>query len=183
MLDQTVIEKLARVGLTVYRPDPDAGHHPLSLYLSRIPAGFPSPADDHIERSLDLHEHLLAHPDASFFLRVSGDSMLEYGIHDGDLLIVDRAVRAKDGMIVVAALDGELTVKRLGQHDGRPALLHGNDRYAPIPIREGQGLVVWGGDPRHSQLYAMTLALVDALGPTGPLSVRAIPFCTPFILR
>ncbi|MBU2729063.1 LexA family protein [Acidithiobacillus caldus] len=144
MLEQAILDKLARVGLTVYRPDPDAEHRPLPLYLSRIPAGFPSPADDHVERSLDLHRHLLAHPDASFFLRISGDSMLAYGIHDGDLLIVDRAVQAKEGMIVVAALDGELTVKRLGKHAGQPALLPGNDRYAPIPIREGQELVVWG---------------------------------------
>ncbi len=144
MLEQSVLDKLDGVGLTVFRPEADAEPSPLPMYLSRIPAGFPSPADDHVERSLDLHQHLLAHPDASFFLRVSGDSMRDYGIHDGDLLIVDRAVEAKEGMIVVAALDGDLTVKRLGRHRGRPALLPGNPDYAPIPIGEDQELVVWG---------------------------------------
>lgn len=116
----------------------------MPLYLSRIPAGFPSPADDHIECSLDLHRYLLVHPDASFFLRVSGDSMQDYRIHDGDLLIVDRAETAKEGRIVVAALDGELTVKRLGKFNGQPALLPGNPAYPPILIGADQELVVWG---------------------------------------
>ncbi|MBU2739503.1 LexA family protein [Acidithiobacillus concretivorus] len=114
------------------------------LYASRIPAGFPSPADDHVERSLDLHEHLLPHPDASFFLKVSGDSMLDYGIHDGDLLIVDRAIDAREGHIVIAAIDGELTVKKLGKHAGQPALLPGNSAYSPILLDPEQELVIWG---------------------------------------
>lgn len=114
------------------------------LYASRIPAGFPSPADDHVERSLDLHEHLLPHPDASFFLKVSGDSMLDYGIHDGDLLIVDRAIDAREGHIVIAAIDGELTVKKLGKHTGKPALLPGNSAYPPILLDPEQELVIWG---------------------------------------
>ncbi|WP_414040986.1 LexA family protein [Acidithiobacillus sp. M4-SHS-6] len=128
----------------VYRPS----SHPLPLkrplYSSRIPAGFPSPADDHVERSLDLHEHLLPHPDASFFLRVSGDSMLDYGIHDGDLLIVDRAIDAREGHIVIAAVDGELTVKKLGKHAGQPALLPGNSAYPPLLLDPEQELVIWG---------------------------------------
>ncbi|QFX95188.1 prophage repressor [Acidithiobacillus thiooxidans ATCC 19377] len=114
------------------------------LYASRIPAGFPSPADDHVERSLDLHEHLLPHPDASFFLKVSGDSMLDYGIHDGDLLIVDRAIDAREGHIVIAAIDGELTVKKLGKHTGKPALLPGNSAYPPILLDPEQELLIWG---------------------------------------
>jgi DNA polymerase V len=144
MLDRASLDKLARVGLTVYRPDPGAKHYTLPLYVSKVQAGFPSPADDYIERSLDLNQHLLAHPDASFFLRVSGESMIGYGIHDGDLLIVDRAVNAKEGMIVIAALDGELTVKRLGRYKGGPALLPGNSNYAPICIGEDQELIIWG---------------------------------------
>lgn len=117
---------------------------PLPVYLSRVPAGFPSPADDYVERRLDLNEHLIQRESSTFFVRVAGHSMRGAGIHDGDLLVVDRAVEPTDGAIVVAALDGELTVKRYRQHDGKPYLVPENDRHAPISIQPGQDLVVWG---------------------------------------
>src|SRR5471030_2397814 len=82
------------------------------LFAARVPAGFPSPADDYIERSLDLNEHLIRHPAATFFVRASGDSMTG-SIHSGDLLVVDRSLEAADGSVVIAVIDGELTVKRL----------------------------------------------------------------------
>ena len=85
----------------------------LPLYLSPVKAGFPSPADDFIDRKLDLHEYLVHNEAATFFLRAQGDSMTGAGIHDGDLLIVDRSIEAAHDKIVIAALDGELTVKRL----------------------------------------------------------------------
>jgi SOS-response transcriptional repressor LexA len=85
----------------------------LPLFGSRIPAGFPSPADDDLEGTIDLNAQLIRHPAATFFLRVQGDSMTGAGIHDGDLLVVDREREARSGSIVVAAVDGELTLKRL----------------------------------------------------------------------
>lgn len=114
------------------------------LYQSRVPAGFPSPADDYVEASLDLSEHLVKKEEATFFVRVSGNSMIGVGIHDDDILVVDRSVEPQDGSVVVAALDGELTVKRYRVRSGRPYLMPEAEKYDPIPIRDGQELVVWG---------------------------------------
>jgi DNA polymerase V len=116
----------------------------LPLYGSRIAAGFPSPADDDLEGTLDLNEHLVRHPAATFFLRVQGDSMSGAGIHDGDLLVVDRAREVKSGAIVVAAVNGELTLKRLKLDGERVWLLPENPDFAPLEIRDGMALVVWG---------------------------------------
>lgn len=117
---------------------------PRPVFLSRVPAGFPSPADDYVEQRLDLNEHLIQRESSTFFVRVAGRSMKNAGIHDGDLLVVDRAVEPTDGSVVVAALDGELTVKRYREQDDRPVLVPEHDEHAPIPIDPGQDLVVWG---------------------------------------
>jgi DNA polymerase V len=98
------------------------------LFASRVPAGFPSPAEDFVEGSLDLNKHLIDHPAATFFLRVSGDSMIGVGIHADDLLIVDRSLKAKNDDIVIAILHGELTVKRLVQENGK-WFLRAENRY------------------------------------------------------
>ncbi|HPC48368.1 MAG TPA: translesion error-prone DNA polymerase V autoproteolytic subunit, partial [Deltaproteobacteria bacterium] len=82
------------------------------LYTARVSAGFPSPADAFVDGRLDLNEHLVAHPAATFFVRVEGTSMIDAGIHPGDILIVDRALEPRNGSVVVAVLDGEFTVKR-----------------------------------------------------------------------
>ena len=92
--------------------DLDASPLALPLFAGGVAVGFPSPADDHIDARLDLNEHLVRHPAATFFVRAMGDSMLGGGIHSGDLLIVDHALRPVDGRIVIAAVDGEYTVKR-----------------------------------------------------------------------
>ena len=117
---------------------------PLPLFQSRIPAGFPSPADDELEGTIDLNEQLIRHPAATFFLRVKGDSMIGAGIHDGDLVIVDRALDAKSGSIVVAAVNGELTLKRLRIAGGRVWLVPEHSDYAALEIRGEMDLVVWG---------------------------------------
>jgi DNA polymerase V len=109
-----------------------------------VPAGFPSPADDHVEASLDLSRELVGKEEATFFVRVAGDSMTGAGIHDEDILVVDRSVEPEDGSIVVAALDGELTVKRYEVQSGYPYLMPEAEEYDPIPIQDGQELVVWG---------------------------------------
>jgi DNA polymerase V len=117
---------------------------PLPLYLSRVAAGFPSPADDYVEASLDLSEHLIRDEAATFFVRVAGDSMTDAGIHDGDILVVDRSVEPEGGDVVIAALDSELTVKRYEREAGRPYLVPESADHDPIPIEPGQELVVWG---------------------------------------
>ena len=117
---------------------------PLPLYGSRIAAGFPSPADDDLEGTIDLNAHLIRHPAATFFLRVQGDSMIGAGIRDGDLLVVDRAREVKSGAIVVAAVDGELTLKRLKIDGERVWLWPENPDFAPLEIRDGMAFVVWG---------------------------------------
>ena len=114
----------------------------LPCYGSSVRAGFPSPADDYVEGKLDLHEHLIRHPGATYFVRAQGDSMVGFGIHDGDLLIVDRAVECGHDDVVIAALDGELTCKVLDLRRG--CLRSGNGSYPPIPLGEERELVVEG---------------------------------------
>lgn len=114
------------------------------LYLSKVAAGFPSPADNYVERRLDLNEHLIKHKEATFFVRVNGDSMTGAGIFDNDLLVVDRAINPASGRIVVASINGELTVKRLLQKDGKLWLVAENPDYAPIEMKEDMECVVWG---------------------------------------
>ncbi|NDC65390.1 MAG: hypothetical protein EBZ73_02050 [Burkholderiaceae bacterium] len=116
----------------------------LPLLVGRASAGFPSPAADHYDKRLDLNEHLVLHPEATFFLRVKGDSMIGAGIHDGDLLVVDRSLEPSHGRVVIAALDGELTVKRLHQQRGKILLCADNPNYPAIEIRQGQELQIWG---------------------------------------
>jgi len=115
----------------------------LPLYSNKVSAGFPSPADDHLEMKLDLNSYLIKHPAATFFVRASGDSMVNAGIHSGDLLIVDKSIEPCDGKIVIAALDGELTVKRLYKRGGEIKLFAENAAYPPINITE-QDMVIWG---------------------------------------
>jgi DNA polymerase V len=109
-----------------------------------VPAGFPSPADDHLERDLDLHELLIAHPAATYYVRLSGDSMKDAGLYDGDILVVDRSIEAAHGHIVVAVLDGDLTVKRLHRKDGQVQLRPENPSYPPISIHPEQECIIWG---------------------------------------
>ncbi|MDD5089368.1 MAG: translesion error-prone DNA polymerase V autoproteolytic subunit [Candidatus Wallbacteria bacterium] len=116
----------------------------LPLFSDGIAAGFPSPADDYIERKLDLNEYLIRHPAATFFVRVEGESMINAGIHPGDILIVDRALEPGDNKIVVALLEGEFTVKRLRKTCSGLFLLAENPAYAPIEIQQGANFEIWG---------------------------------------
>lgn len=146
-LNSETIAKLARVGLTVIHPDPAASPSWRPVFMSKISAGFPSPADDYVERRLDLNQHCVHHPEATFFLRVSGHSMTGAGIHDNDILVVDRSLKPVHGKIVVAILDGEFTVKRLSREGyavSHLALLPENNDYPRIEVQEGQELEIWG---------------------------------------
>ena len=116
----------------------------IPLFGCKISAGFASPADDHLEKSIDLNEMLIEKPAATFMLRVEGDSMIGAGIHDGDLLIVDRSITATHGSIVIAVVDGGLTVKRLNRSGGKVRLMPENPQYSAIEILEGEELMIWG---------------------------------------
>ncbi len=125
-------------------PAESPGRVYLPLFGHRVAAGFPSPADDFVEDRLDLNELLIQHQEATYFLRVAGDSMVGAGIHPGDLLVVDRSIHAQDGHVVVAEVNGELTVKRLRQVAGVPELHPENPAYPVIRFQEGEDLRIWG---------------------------------------
>ena len=114
------------------------------LFLASVSAGFPSPAEDYIEGRLDLNRHLIKHPAATFFVRVAGDSMIGAGIHPGDILVVDRALEPQDSNVVIAVIDGELTVKRISQRHGKLFLVPDNQAYEPLEIIETMEFEVWG---------------------------------------
>jgi DNA polymerase V len=125
---------------------PTIGTKPIHapLFSHKVTAGFPSPADDYIEGRLSLDEHLIQHKDATFFVRAKGSSMVGAGIFDNDLLVVDKSLTPSSGDIVIAVIDGELTVKRLIQRDGKVILKPENPRFKEIELKEGQELQVWG---------------------------------------
>lgn len=114
------------------------------LYCSTVSCGFPSPAEDYIETPLDLNEHLISKPAATFFVRAKGDSMIGVGIYDGDLLIIDRSIRAMSGHVVLAILNGEFTLKTLSQLRGSVWLRPENQKYQPIKINEEMEFQIWG---------------------------------------
>jgi DNA polymerase V len=114
------------------------------LFLCGVPAGFPSPADDYIERNLDLNELLVRHPEATFFVRAYGDSMKDAGIHSGDILVVDRAEEPREHCIVVAAVNGELTVKRLRRKEDRLLLMPENPDFQPVEVTAEMEFEIWG---------------------------------------
>ena len=116
----------------------------LPFYQHTVSAGFPSPAEDAAQEVLDLNELLIKRPAATFFLRVSGSSMIKAGIHHNDILIVDRSLEPASGKIVIAAVNGELTVKRLVIEGKRVSLRAENDAYPPILINAETELHIWG---------------------------------------
>lgn len=111
---------------------------------AHVTAGFPSPAEDHAVQRIDLMAELIRHPQATFLLRVRGDSMREAGIFDGDVVLVDRAIRPRSGQVVIAVVDGEFVCKTLVMRAGRVRLKAANPTYADIEPRDGQSLEVWG---------------------------------------
>ena len=115
----------------------------LPLFGTQVPAGFPSPADDHIEGKLDLNEHLIRRPAATFFVRAAGESMRDAGIFDGDLLVIDRGITPQPDDIVIAILHGDLTVKRLKKVAGQWHLAAENMDYPSLPIGEND-CEIWG---------------------------------------
>lgn len=116
----------------------------IPLFSSTVAAGYPSPAEDHIDDTLDLNDYMVQRPDSTFMLRVEGESMKNVGILPNDILVVDRSIKANHNKIVIAALDGELTVKRLFHRGGLIKLLPENAAYPEIEIESESELHIWG---------------------------------------
>ena len=114
----------------------------LKLFSSTVAAGFPSPADDYVEKGLSMDELLIKHPSSTYLARASGDSMMECGILDGDILIIDRSITPENGDIVIAAIDGELTCKFLDLKKNQ--LISANSKYLPIKLNDTAELLIEG---------------------------------------
>jgi DNA polymerase V len=119
-------------------------HYRIPLYTCPVSAGFPSPADEYIEGKLDLNRYLVHHPTATFFVRVAGNSMTGAGIHEGDLLIVDRSLEPRNGRVIIAVINGELLVKRLKIEGKQPYLIAEHQDYPPLAITEAMEFQIWG---------------------------------------
>jgi len=137
-------------------------HTSLPLPLAVAPAGFPSPAEDYVDQRLDLNEHLVRNPASTYFIRVQGDSMRGAGIASGDLLVVDRSVEPRPGHVVVAAVEGELTVKRLKKLGGLLVLAPENAAYGVIELGGESEVEIWG----------VAMHVIHRLGVAGPCSSR-----------
>jgi len=129
--------------MILYTPAEHLQKITLPLFLDRVPCGFPSPAQDYVESRIDLNKLLIAHPSATYFIRVSGHSMSDANVNEGDLLVVDSALTAVHGDIAVAAVDGELTVKILRTHP-ELQLVPMNPNYQPITFQDEESLEIFG---------------------------------------
>ena len=116
----------------------------LPYITTGISAGFPSPAMDFIDGSINLHKHLINHPEATFYGRVKGNSMIDAGINDGDLLVIDKSLEPADGKIAVCYIDGEFTVKRIKLDIDCCWLMPANEKYKPIKVTSENNLIIWG---------------------------------------
>ena len=116
----------------------------IPLLTDSVSAGFPSPADDHTEENIDLNEHLISNPFSTFFLRIKGDSMINAGIKDRDLIIVDKSLTAKPGNIIIAMIDGEFTIKRLSIKNNELYLKSENHNYPDFRFKNHIDVQIWG---------------------------------------
>lgn len=126
----------------------DTPAHPsafkVPMFSHTVRAGFPSPADDYVADTLDLNDYLMPRKEASFLLRAKGESMVGVGIHDGDILVIDRSITPQSGSVVIATVDGQFTVKTLEKKRGKIRLLPANPDFEPIEFKDEQELQVWG---------------------------------------
>lgn len=131
-------------GIGLFVPLANAPACRLPLDEVRVSAGFPSPAADYAEKTLDINEYLVRNPVSTFFFAVEGDSMQGAEIFDGDILVVDKSIAPRHGHIVIAFVDGQRLVKRLHHRAGRVALLAENPAFPPFEIRDDMEFLVWG---------------------------------------
>ncbi len=143
-LRKQAINKLNIASANILFPSPAAQQLDIPLFSGKVAAGFPSPADDYIEKTLDLNDLLVKKPAATFFVRAEGESMLGVGIHPNDILVVDRSLEPVVGKIIICALNGELTVKRLKSIGDTIVLGAENPAYADIVVSKEIDLLIWG---------------------------------------
>ncbi len=127
----------------IFKPDKSAIKE-LPLYSDLISAGFPSPAEDYIDKKLDLNEYLIKNRPATFLVKVNGNSMINSGIYDGDILVVDRSAEPANNKIVIGVIDGEFTVKRIIKKTKKLFLQPENENFKPIEITEDMDFKIWG---------------------------------------
>ena len=144
LADSIDTKAIRSAGSPVFFPALNASKIEVPLFSSKVAAGFPSPADDYIEKTLDLNDLLIQKPAATFFVRAEGKSMLGAGIHPNDILVVDRSIKPIIGKIVICALHGELTVKRLKSVGNEIILGAENPAYTDITVKEEAAFVIWG---------------------------------------
>jgi len=127
----------------LYLPETSSSKE-LPLYTTTVSAGFPSPAEDFVDKKLDLNEYLIKNQPATFLVRVNGSSMINAGIYDGDILVVDRSLEPTEGKIVIGVIDGEFTVKRIIRKGKKFYLQPENEDFDPIEISEEMDFKIWG---------------------------------------
>jgi DNA polymerase V len=150
-LPESLIQQLEQMQKKSQEPTVTAVNQPLltavvalPLYMVAVSAGLPSSAEDDIEAEIDLNQHLIKNPTSTFLVRTTGDSMIGAGIHSGDVLVVDRSLEPSQSKIVIAVLNGELTVKRICYEHKRVYLMPENPEYPAISVNEGMELQIWG---------------------------------------
>ena len=116
----------------------------IPLFSDSVQAGFPSPAEDHMDMDLNLQDHLIQNPSATFCVRAVGESMKDAGIKSGDIMIVDKSLEPKNRSIVLAVIDGEFTVKRVNMNENELYLIPENSNFSPIKITQEMDFQVWG---------------------------------------
>ena len=136
--------KAVRLPISLIESLHERSKYKLPLYSSKVSAGCPAPTEDYVDKVIDLNEHLVKHPVATFLVHATGNSMINAGIHENDILIVDRSLIPADGKIVIAAIDGQLTVKRLLKKGDKFFLMPENPEFSAIEIREENEVYIWG---------------------------------------
>lgn len=129
--------------INIFTPNDDSGIE-LPLSDEHVAAGFPSPAEDYASLNLDLNRELIKNPASTFYARVSGLSMVDEGINDGDLLVIDKSIEPYDGCLAVCYIDGEFTLKRFERHDGYGLLIPANRDFKPIKVTSENDFCIWG---------------------------------------
>lgn len=129
--------------IDIFTPDNDKGME-LPLSNEHVAAGFPSPAEDFTQCGIDLNRELIANPASTFYARVSGLSMVDEGINDGDLLVIDKSLMPRNGCLAVCYIDGEFTLKRFEKHKDHALLLPANKEFKPIKVTEENDFCIWG---------------------------------------
>jgi DNA polymerase V len=142
--EKNVLKKSAFLETEIKKPEEQLEELFIPLYDARVAAGFPSIAEYYVSQTLDLNKLIIEHPTATFFMRVKGDSMINAGIYDGDIVVVDRALTAYHGKVVIIRVENELTIKRFEIAGEQIVLRPENENYKPITITPDQECEVWG---------------------------------------